>query len=85
MTAPKPRTADELQLEETQKAVTIGLLAEARKRELLLRLFDKGMTQAELAERLTRASVAAGGGKITVNSVFKVISKYRRKLEQGAA
>lgn len=80
---PRPRNADEVQLEEAQRAIVLGIQAEARKRELLLRLWQKGMTQAELAARLTRASKAAGGGEITTNSVFKVIMKHRRRLEAG--
>ena len=81
--APRPRNADEAQLEEAQKAIVRGLRAEEHKRELLLRLWRKGMTQAELAERLTRASEAVGGGPVSVNSVHKVLWKFRRKASEN--
>lgn len=80
----RPRNADEVQLEEAQKAITKGLIAEQRKREILLKLWQRGMTQAELAERLSRASQAVGGEPVSVNAVNKVVWKYRKKLE-GAA
>lgn len=81
MTVARPRNADEAQLEEAQKAIVKGIQAEELKRRLLLKLWRRGMTQAELAERLTRASETVGGGPITVNSVNKVISKFRAKTE----
>lgn len=81
----RPRNADEVQLEEAQRAVTLGLMAEQRKRELLLKLWRGGMSQNELAERLTRASVAVGGAPISFNAVNKVCWKYARKLEAADA
>lgn len=84
MTVARPRNADEAQLEEAQKAIVRGLQAEETKRRLLLKLWRKGMTQSELAERLTRASEAVGGEKVTTNSVNKVVWKYRRKIGEVA-
>lgn len=81
VTVARPRNADEVQLEEAQKAVTKGLMAEQVKRELVLKLWRGGMTQAEIAERLSRASEAVGGPKISVNAVNKVAWKFARKLE----
>ena len=82
MTPPKPNNADELQLEKAQQDMVKGQQAEEKRRRLLLKLWEQGTyTQRDLAERLSRASVSVGGGPVSENSVFKVLSKYRRRLD----
>jgi hypothetical protein len=66
-------------LDSAQRRVTIGLIAEEEKREAIRSLYMAGMTQRELAERMTQASVAAGGGPVTENSVQKIIMRLRVK------
>jgi hypothetical protein len=83
---PRPKNAYEAQLEAAQKAVTLGQKADIERKRLLLKLWEGGMTQAELAERLTRASVAAGGKPVSENSVYKLLAVLRRsELEQEAS
>lgn len=66
-------------LESAQRRVTIGLIAEEEKREAIRSLYMAGMTQRELAERMTKASQAEGGGPVTENSVQKILWRLRVK------
>jgi hypothetical protein len=74
---PPPSSAAELALEDNQRRVTLGNKADVERKALILELYEGGMSQREIAARLTRASLAAGGLEITENSVFKLLSKMR--------
>lgn len=81
MPPPRPKNADEVQLESTQKAVTLGQLADETRKTVMYRLWSKGMTQREIAERLSRASRAAGGKDITENAVYKLLAIVKREMD----
>jgi len=85
--AAKPRNATEVQLETAQRDVTRGQLADAKRKRLLMKLWEAGMTQGELAERLSRAAVAAGGKPISENAVYKLISHLKKDwtVEEAAS
>lgn len=71
------------ELAQAQREHTRGQLASERRRRLLLELFEDGMTQLELSEVLSKASIAAGGGPVSVNAVQKSVEKYRHALERN--
>jgi len=75
---PPARSMAERQLEREQRKVTEGLVADRRRRELIVYLHrNEHMSQVEIAARLTRASVAAGGEPIGDDSVWKIIKAAR--------
>jgi hypothetical protein len=74
-----PRTNDERDLERVQRTVTQGQLADERRKRLILKLYGDGMTQVEIAARLTRASVGAGGDPIGEDAVQKLVARNRGK------
>ncbi|HSV39801.1 MAG TPA: hypothetical protein VLI04_13675 [Nocardioidaceae bacterium] len=76
-----PRTQEERELERTQRAVTQGVLADERRKHLILSLYRSGMSQVELAARLSRAARAAGGQPIGEDAVNKLVKRYRDKKE----
>jgi hypothetical protein len=76
------RTQSERELERTQRLVTQGLLADERRKQLILALYRDGMTQVEITARLTRASVSAGGEPIGEDAVNKLVARSRRKEAQ---
>jgi len=65
-------------LDRSQRQVTRGELADLRRKQAIMQLWEAGMTQRELAERMTKSSVAEGGDPVTENSVFKLIRRIRR-------
>ena len=73
------RGREERELEKEQRIVTQGLLADERRRKLMVTLHSQGMTQVEIAARLTRASVAAGGPPVGEDAVNKIIKRMRMK------
>lgn len=72
-----PRTNDERDLERTQRTVTQGVLADERRKQLIIRLYRSGMSQVELAARLSRAAQAAGGSPIGEDAVNKLVKRYK--------
>lgn len=74
---PPPRTHDEIMLEQMQGRVTRGRLADAKRKRLMVKLAEDGMSQRELADRLTRASKQNGGGVVTENQVHKILKRVR--------
>jgi transposase len=79
---PPARTPLERELERIQIRVTQGELAERRRRELIAQLYESGMSQVEIAARLTRAARRAGGEDVGEDAVQKNYRKWRMK---GAA
>jgi hypothetical protein len=75
----EPMPEEERVLDSSQRRVTAGLLAEDERREAIRALYRAGMTQRELAERMTRASLSVGGPVVTENSVQKIIMRLRVK------
>jgi len=71
------------ELAQVQKEFVRGQRAAARRRELLSELYDEGMSQNDLADLLSKASVAVGGAAVSSNSVQKVIEKNRRRAERN--
>jgi hypothetical protein len=61
-----------------QRLVTQGQLADSRRKELIFKLHQEGLTQVELAARLDRASRAAGGSGVGEDAVNKLIARQRR-------
>jgi hypothetical protein len=82
-TLPRARTNLEIALERQQRLVTVGLIADEERKRVMLLLWENGMTQRELSERMTRASVAAGGGVITENAAYKLLASYRTQLARN--
>ena len=74
-----PRTNDERDLERSQRAVTQGLLADERRKRLIMTLYRDGMTQVEIAARLSRASLAAGGEPVGEDAVNKLVARQRKQ------
>jgi len=60
------------------KQIAKGELAFDQRRRVVMRLWQAGMTQRELAERMDRASRAVGGPPITENAVYKMIMRGRK-------
>ena len=89
MSVPRAATDMERQLEAAQKAFVRGLQADAERKAALQQLYDDGMTQKELAARMTRASLAVGGPEVTANMVYKLLKRMRRhryaddEIEEG--
>lgn len=77
---PRPRTAVERELERTQRTVTKGLIADDRRKQLIVQLYRAGMTQVEITARLDRASRAAGGEGVGEDAVNKLVARSRRKV-----
>jgi hypothetical protein len=77
--APPPRSADERELERAQRSVTLGQLADARRKALVIELYRTGMRQVEIAARLDRAARAAGGEGVGEDAVNKLIARSRKK------
>ena len=77
---PRPRSIQEKELERVQRTVTAGQLADHRRRELIVHLYREGMTQVELAARLSRAATAAGGSEVGLDAVQKLVARYRYRV-----
>jgi transposase len=77
---PRPTTDLERELERVQRQMTMGQLAEIRRRELIVHLHGEGMSQVELAARLSRASRQAGGNGVKVSAVEHLVRRWRRRL-----
>jgi hypothetical protein len=69
---------EERELERMQRIVTQGQLADRRRKELIIRLHDAGMTQVEIAARLDRASRSAGGDGVGEDAINKIVARARR-------
>lgn len=76
---PPPRSQVERELERTQRLVTQGTLADVSRRKAIIALYRDGMSQVEIAARLTRAAKAAGGEGVGEDAVNKLIARSRRK------
>ena len=75
---PPPRTFAQRELEKVQRKVTEGQRAEKRRRELIVFLHrEENMSQVEIAARLSRAAVAAGGQAIGDDAVWKIVKQAR--------
>lgn len=61
------------------RTVAKGEQAFEQRRAVIMRLWEAGMTQRELSERMTRASVGVGGEPVSENSIYKIIMRERRK------
>ena len=76
MTAPAPpRTPAERGLEQAQAKVILGAQAASERRRLIRELYGQGMSQPEIAARLTRASQRVGGPVVTVAAVEHIIRR----------
>jgi len=76
--AHRSRSFAERELEKVQKKISEGEIAQRRRKELIAHLYrEEGMTQVEIAERLTRASVAVGGRPIGDDAVWKIVKQMR--------
>ena len=77
-------TEDERTLDKLTRRVVQGEAAFDERRAVIMRLWEGGMTQRELAERMTRASRIVGGPEISENAVFKLIRREKAKQESVA-
>ena len=77
---PAARSQPERELERLQRLVTQGILADERRRRLIVELHQGGMTQVELAARLSRASRAAGGSPVGEDAVNKLVKRWRNRV-----
>lgn len=82
---PPPRNPLERELERVQIKVTQGEQAERHRRELIAKLYQAGMSQVEIAARLTRAAKRAGGDEVGEDAVQKQWTKWRRQAVRGVA
>ncbi len=79
---PEASSEIEVALEQMQGRVARGRLADDKRKELIKQMHhEEGRSQREIAERLSRASVAAGGPPVTENQVFKILSRLRKNGE----
>lgn len=76
---PPARSQEERELERVQRLVTQGQLADDRRRKLIVSLHAGGMTQVEIAARLSRASLAVGGEPVGEDAVNKLVKRMRMK------
>jgi len=76
-TVPPARTAAERDLERAQAKVIAGAFATVERRRLIVGLYDSGMTQPEIAARLSRASQRAGGPEVSIAAVEHIIRRAR--------
>jgi hypothetical protein len=74
---PPARTQAERDLERAQARIIDGAFATEARRRLIIELHEAGMTQPELAARLSRASRRAGGPEVSLASVEHVIRRSR--------
>ena len=66
------------ELEKVQRTVTQGVLAETRRRELIVRLYrEEHLSQVEIANLLSKVSVNAGGAPIGDDAVWKIVKSAR--------
>lgn len=72
-----PRNPIERELEKVQRKISAALVLEERRRELIVQLHRQGMSQVEIAARLSRAAMAEGCSPITDDHVFKIIRAHR--------
>ena len=80
MPAP-PRTPEERELEKLQRKVAEGEVARKRRDALAFALWQDGMKQAEIADRLDRADKAGGGEGMSSATTQKLIFRYRKARE----
>lgn len=74
---PPPRNPSERGLEQAQVKVIEGARATIERRRLILELYEAGMTQPEIAARLTRASQRVKGPVVTVAAIEHIIRRSR--------
>lgn len=77
MELPPPRTAAEKELESLQIAVTQGDLANVQRRQLIVEFYEQGMSQGEIAARLSRAAIGAGGQGVGIDAVEHIVRRWR--------
>jgi len=75
-----PRSQEERELERSQRTVTQGLLADEKRKKLIVKLYREGMSQVEIAARLDRASRAVGGEGVGEDAVNKLVKRYRSRV-----
>lgn len=78
----RPRNPLERELEVQQKAVTHGDIARERRDAAAFQLWQDGMTQKEIAERLDRADRSAGGTGVTHGMTQKALYRMRKAREE---
>lgn len=77
---PPARSLAERELEKVQRKIIEGKAAEQRRRELIVFLHrEQRMSQVEIAARLSRASMAAGGPAIGDDAIFKICKSARTR------
>jgi transposase len=76
-----PRNPVERELEVQQAKVTAGEIARQRRDAIAFELWQGGMTQKEVAERLDRADRAAGGSGISHGTCQKMLFRMRKAIE----
>ena len=64
-----------------QHAVIAGARAMEERNQMLLRLFDEGVTQSALAAALSDACEDAGAEPVSVGAVFASIKRQRAKRD----
>ena len=82
MTIARPMNPDERELERCQELATKGEQARQRRDEIAFRLWQEGMTQKEIAERLDRADRRHGGNGISHGTTQKALFRMRKAREQ---
>ncbi len=77
----RPMTPEERDLEHYQELATKGEIARTRRDEIAFRLWQDGMTQKEIAERLDRADRRYGGSGISHGTTQKALFRMRKARE----
>jgi len=83
MTALPPRGPLERDLERQQKMISEGESAREKRNRVAFELWQSGMTQGEIAERLDRADRGSGGSGVTLAATQKMLYQYRKRNEQA--
>jgi len=72
-------------LVKAQRAITIGERADEERKDAVWTLWMGGMSQREIAQRLTEAAETVGGAPITENQVHKMLARMRHAEEAGVS
>lgn len=81
MSVPPPKNANQRNLEVLQKKVAEGEVARERRDRLAFSMWQAGMTQNEIAQRLDRADRSGGGSGVTASTAQKLLYRIRKRSE----
>lgn len=72
---------DRAELASLQTKIAHGQIAMRKRNALLMRLFNEGATQAELAEIINESNRQLGEPDVTPSAIHRAVKRLRIKLE----